>query len=771
MPPQRRYICSFCARPFSRSEHRARHERSHTIEKPFHCTQCDSSFVRRDLLQRHLRTVHAKDKVNNHQAHQKKQKEDLKEEDTGASTSTSTSTTTGISTPTTTGDDVLEEGTQFANVENIFQYNEHKIISLLTLSKKFDLQIHPHSPTKISSLFLTWATIANTKLPIIQNDQLINLSHDSNLLYSILAFGAIHSNNSKDAIHYINEAWYSIHKNQPCCTEIIQSLTIISYIYLSHYQQLKKIQDSLIPIEIIMTSLDQTMTKLLTETSTKTSPLFNYWHVFNILAKFSFKYNKSPSESHSIFLTKSLASKSSLSQTLQSLSTTYLYFPLDEFDQKIVISALANEIQSLKFNNLNEYSSREVLHNSIIMVNKAFRNVTATTSPSPTTQENTPSLASDSQSHLIQISKRSLLLNCPLKFQDLLTDYITPPFSSTHWLLLQITLREFNMEYNPTSLTNITNQQSGQAIITLHNYLNNLRIGKIVNNLGITSVVVLFLGFLNLDPVTMGIEEDNNEGVDDLKGFIVENFMVLINVLEGIKNGARELEWENPVVQSLVYLIKEMSITDGGLDDGSNKNSGRLNGVENGFGVNESLEGHATPMFLGYLKSNILINFTNWLKILKCDPNWIQDIISGLQDDEVVSPLGSPRSNSESQSNNKPEINISGVPPATTASTTINFNNSARDPSYSYSFNQNYTSPQFEHSSVPMTSSAHTSFNPHQVRERSISSISSTSSSHLGHSNNGHMNQEQERIKLPPINVLKHGVNTSRILLPDRFNW
>ncbi|SMN18680.1 similar to Saccharomyces cerevisiae YGR067C Putative protein of unknown function [Maudiozyma saulgeensis] len=55
---QRKYICSFCAKSFSRSEHRTRHERSHTGYKPFQCKICKHSFVRRDLVQRHIRTVH-----------------------------------------------------------------------------------------------------------------------------------------------------------------------------------------------------------------------------------------------------------------------------------------------------------------------------------------------------------------------------------------------------------------------------------------------------------------------------------------------------------------------------------------------------------------------------------------------------------------------------------------------------------------------------------------------------------------------------------------
>ncbi|OCK90162.1 uncharacterized protein K441DRAFT_689623 [Cenococcum geophilum 1.58] len=59
--PEKKYKCQFCNRAFSRSEHRSRHERSHTKERPFKCDKCRSTFVRRDLLLRHDRTVHAKD--------------------------------------------------------------------------------------------------------------------------------------------------------------------------------------------------------------------------------------------------------------------------------------------------------------------------------------------------------------------------------------------------------------------------------------------------------------------------------------------------------------------------------------------------------------------------------------------------------------------------------------------------------------------------------------------------------------------------------------
>lgn len=672
MPPQRRYICSFCARPFSRSEHKARHERSHTKEKPFHCHQCESSFVRRDLLQRHLRTVHAKDKLHlQKQVHHK--------EETAAAVAT-----TVAQVPQR---EVVAEN---FNYKDIFHYNDQtNVISLLTLSKRFESIPSPSS--KSSSIFLTWATISNNKLPIVSNDQLGSMSSESNLLYALLAFGSIDLENNLDCIHFIQKSWGLILKQQFDHDQIIQALTIIAYIYLEHYHSLKNFQADLIPIEIIMDYLDQNIMKCLSSSS---NCLFNYWFVFNILSKFSFQYNKSPAKCHSIFLTKKISNHSncSLSSFLQNLSISSNSFPKAEandldslLSQEIIIYALANELQSIRFNTPNEYHSREVLHNSIIMVNKAFNSSSQT-----------------SHSSLVEISKKSLLLNCPLKFQDLLTDYITPPTLSIHWFLLQITLREFNMEYNPTCLSHLHQLSSQQATITLTNYLNNLRIGKIVNNLGITGFVVLFLGFLKI-PIN-----DELQNSIDFKIFIVENFMILIKIIEGfeINNGSRVNEWDNPIIQCLNYIISEMGVT----------NSSSSSSFE-----------QATMEMVTNLKKNLELNFKNWLHLLKFNEIWqIDDISNSIFDHHsIISPLGS-------------HVN------------SPNSNNYIIDHHDQYS----------------------KSFSHQMYRGGSMSSVGSNS----GYNNE---NIGMEKIKLPPINVLKQnaanvGNNNGRIVssLPvDRFNW
>ena len=54
------YSCRYCEKRLIRKGHWEEHERIHTGEKPFKCTECSSSFSKKTNMKMHFKRVHEK---------------------------------------------------------------------------------------------------------------------------------------------------------------------------------------------------------------------------------------------------------------------------------------------------------------------------------------------------------------------------------------------------------------------------------------------------------------------------------------------------------------------------------------------------------------------------------------------------------------------------------------------------------------------------------------------------------------------------------------
>lgn len=441
MKNMKKHVCSFCARPFARAEHKLRHERSHTKEKPFHCKLCPSSFVRRDLLQRHLRTLH-------------------KGVDTEADDMVLSSLSDGFSSTS----NIPAENDASASVQKppeMKQNVSNNIVNLLSISNKLP---NLNTINQLSQYFIIFSTDGYTESEIsnaINSNQFV-------LLYSYLIRSAVKCNCFNDAsilisrVHSILNSSLLVSDKSHCR---LKSLQIVLEAYLNNYSNLNTTFE-LPLISDIYLKLYNEFTSSISEVD-ELSEI--HWCCFITLSQYNSINNdiNVGKPLNSLIETK-LLSNQSTSKVVQLLSKSYkLQIGLSVSNIQLLTSIMSNELSTPTI-----LKSKDFIHNSIIMLNKLL-----------------------SKTHKLNsfqsITKQYLLINSPQHFNELLAEYIFFPEFQHHWELLSLTLKEFtnNIQFK---LINSFDFKS---------YLQLIPTSTINNNVGLVLIPVLVLSASTNQPV------------------------------------------------------------------------------------------------------------------------------------------------------------------------------------------------------------------------------------------------------------------------------
>lgn len=535
MGAEKRYICSFCARAFSRSEHKQRHERSHTNEKPFHCNHCSSAFVRRDLLQRHCKTVHDIVMI-------RERKQTLKQGTHGMENERRNSANC-IS--------AAEIGT------NVDRTTNHGL--LLSIARKVTTILQDEE--EYDAFLIGYILLAKDPMPIVpeilnslnkflqfhETDQTPNFKLC--LIYSILSVGHINSGDIRGCIEYFRKAWlllvqklipdYNDHNtNAHIQIEILDSLFILSYTHLKYdFNQYKSLD---ISCDLNFNYLDDIsfiiMSNLLINSTIINSNMDLLWCIYNLLSLYLM--NDEPPKFYRLFLNMPVLDLS-LTKFMNNLHHAGL---TNTFVHEIMISTLSNELNYLiHANTLLIFPLTRALHNSIILMHKI--------------------IPESSNIEIYEIFKKKLIIKSPDRFHELLKSYIFNPVEPIHWKLLSILLKEFNLKsLNVFNFKSFINNNLNNSLDSFTNNLlpffeiNN---NDINNNLGIVSFPLIFnLQFIGFQKLVI-IKSDNLNFQDkvNLNFFIIEWYLTLVKLLINLRKESHSIN--NCILQCLFYLIND----------------------------------------------------------------------------------------------------------------------------------------------------------------------------------------------------------------------
>ncbi|CUM65173.1 uncharacterized protein PRCAT00002801001 [Priceomyces carsonii] len=560
MATQKKYVCAFCTRAFTRSEHKQRHERSHTNEKPFHCMHCTSAFVRRDLLQRHCRTVH------NIQ---------LKQTVAGNHNGSSSNSSEGANGPLNSSQNSSSSST---SQKSPMAVNHSNLIPLLSITKKLESLLISYDSdivnnTDIKNNFLIGYTIlmSNKEYPIFESisKDLIHFLNSNIagvktvdfkvcLLYSVLAIGYANNNNYKQYNDFINKGWsllisklipnYNDNFNLIDQIEILNDLFLFAYTFLT-YAPMDHNQTFTANCDLVFHYLDEVSYMVMTNLTTKTEVLINsnmglFWSMYVLLSRYSM--HGVPPKFYKLFLNKQIDGVE-LSKFMENYSKSIMNLN-SNFVKQIVILTLSNELNLfIHFQKLFIFESKNTLHNSIILVNKSINQVTL-------------------NNELFDLFKKKLIVNSPLKFHELLNIYVFNPTNLLNWDLLVISLKEFNYPFDFSRfLTSYINEQNFDTFyVNLQPFFEH---HDIKNNLVIVSFPLIFnLQFLSISNQELKIIDFSKysfKDIDNLRCLIIEWYATMIKTIIWLFK-TQEYSF---ILQNLVYLILEKKFDEFKLEE------------------------------------------------------------------------------------------------------------------------------------------------------------------------------------------------------------
>lgn len=585
MGTQKKYICAFCARAFTRSEHKQRHERSHTNEKPFHCLRCTLSFVRRDLLQRHCRTVH------NIQVMPRDDEDPLLRP-------------VAPPAPPQPQQDMMYGLGHLPPMEPlpypvtvvegpaIDKLSLHDLIHLLLITRKLEgiIDVTGDSETTCKDAFLIGYThLIKVKLqfPVFEKilSDLVNYLHQFNqhkevvllvkvgIIYLICACGYVINHNYERLMALFGKLWtllinqlipnYNQNNNLLDQIEILNNLFLLSYVYMEHH--LLRMDDDFVTDEIILNYLNDISSIIVGNLGDDLMlvdlNLDLFWGIYILLSSYLPEH---PPKFYRFFLDKPLgrgAGPDTLVDVMTRLARLCLTVPLglvglDNAWRAIIILTLRNELKRfLMGDDYVIFTLKNSLHNLIILVNKLF-SVGVDGLVAGGVLPRLLVSVSESTGNLFALFKKNCIINAPQKFHELLSNYLLVPTHYYHWELLAVTLNEINVYYPLHSLlvVGLLDPQLNQLQLLLYNFLNNKQnVVEINNNLLIISFPIIFLAqFLNLG--FFSVAQFNHHQLMRVNLVIVEWYVVLIKILLHIWNEPLVFD-DNYILQLLVYLL------------------------------------------------------------------------------------------------------------------------------------------------------------------------------------------------------------------------